>query len=133
MEKDKNDSSKSFDHVKVGPTPVLVLHNLWRQMHMFLDILEFRVEKKTKSYFEKNCFGNVVPDLWKMAKIVFKLLRKKMVSNNRTFMGLIFAVMHFVTPFTNVSRHPQVSGRKHKKMFRENCFENMISEISKKK
>ena len=34
----------SFDHVKVGPTPVLELHNLLRQIHMFLDIVEFRVE-----------------------------------------------------------------------------------------
>ena len=36
----------SFDHVKVGPMPILELHNLWHQIHMFLDILEFRVEKK---------------------------------------------------------------------------------------
>ena len=41
----------SFDHVKVGPTPVLALHNLWRQIHMFLDILEFRVENQ-KNYLE---------------------------------------------------------------------------------
>ena len=34
----------SLDQVKVGPTPVLELHNLWRQIHMFLDILEFRIE-----------------------------------------------------------------------------------------
>ena len=39
----------SFDHVKVGPTPVLALHHLWRKIHMFLDILEFRVENKIKS------------------------------------------------------------------------------------
>ena len=54
----------SFDHVKVGPTPVLELHNLWRQIHIFLDILEFRVENKEK-YLEKNCCGNMVSDLWK--------------------------------------------------------------------
>ena len=42
----------SFDHVKVGPTLILALHNLWRQIHMFLDILEFRVENKT-NYLEK--------------------------------------------------------------------------------
>ena len=34
----------SLDYVKVGPTPVLELHNLWRQIHMFLDIPEFRIE-----------------------------------------------------------------------------------------
>ena len=36
----------SFDHVKVGPPPVLELLNLWRQIHMFLDILELRVEEE---------------------------------------------------------------------------------------
>ena len=36
----------SFDHVKVGPTPVLALCNLWRNLHMFLEILEFRVRNK---------------------------------------------------------------------------------------
>ena len=34
----------SFDHVKVRPTPILELHNLWHKIHMFLDILEFRIE-----------------------------------------------------------------------------------------
>ena len=27
----------SFDHVKVGPSPALALHNLWRQIHIFLE------------------------------------------------------------------------------------------------
>ena len=40
----------SFDHVKVGPMPVLAVHNLWCQIHMFLDILEFKVENKTKIF-----------------------------------------------------------------------------------
>ena len=48
----------SYDHVKVGPMPVLALHNLGRQIHMFLDILEFKVESK-------NCFGNVISNLLK--------------------------------------------------------------------
>ena len=34
----------SFDHVKVGPTAFLALRNLWLNLHMFLDILELRVE-----------------------------------------------------------------------------------------
>ena len=46
----------SFDHVKVGPTPVLALRNLWRNLHMFLDILEFRVKNKNK-YLEKKLFS----------------------------------------------------------------------------
>ena len=44
----------SFDHVKVGPTPILELHNLWLQIHMFLAILEFRVENK--KIFRKKLF-----------------------------------------------------------------------------
>ena len=52
----------SFDHVKVGPTPVLTLHNLWRQIHMFLVILELRVENK-KNILDQNCVGNMVSDL----------------------------------------------------------------------
>ena len=47
----------SFDHVKVRPTPVLELHNVWRQIHMFLDILEFRIENK-KKYLEKTDSGS---------------------------------------------------------------------------
>ena len=37
--------------------PVLVLHNWWRQIHMFLDILEFRVEEVSQlsNYFSLNC------------------------------------------------------------------------------
>ena len=53
----------SFDHVKVGPTPVLALCNLWLQIQMFLDILEFRIENKKK--FRENCFENLVSDLLK--------------------------------------------------------------------
>ena len=36
----------SFDHVKVGTTPILPLDNLLRNLHTFPDILEFRVLKK---------------------------------------------------------------------------------------
>ena len=38
-----------FDHVKVWPTPVLALRNLWHNLHMFLEILKFRVINKTKN------------------------------------------------------------------------------------
>ena len=40
----------SFEHVKVGPTPAL--HNLCCKIHMFLNILEYRVENQ-KKYLEK--------------------------------------------------------------------------------
>ena len=39
---------------------------------MLLGILEFGVENK-KKYLEKNYFGNMVSDLWKIAKIVRKI------------------------------------------------------------
>ena len=42
------------------------------------------------------------------------------------------AVTHFVTHFTHVSRHFGVKCRKQKKMFREKCFENVVSYVNKK-
>ena len=54
----------SFDHVKVASTPVLEFNNLWCQIHMFLDILELRVINK-KKHLKKNCFRNLVSDMWK--------------------------------------------------------------------
>ena len=36
----------SFDHVNVCPSLYLALSNLLRNLHMFLGILEYRVEKK---------------------------------------------------------------------------------------
>ena len=44
----------SFDHVKVGPMLVSALQNLWRTFHMFLDILEFRVEMFFRIFFLQN-------------------------------------------------------------------------------
>ena len=43
----------SFDHVKVGSTPVLALHNLWRQIHMFIP--SWSLKKNTKK-LEKKLF-----------------------------------------------------------------------------
>ena len=42
------------------------------------------------------------------------------------------AVTHFVTQVTHVSRHFGVYHRKHKKLSRENCFENVVSDLTKK-
>ena len=42
-------------------------------------------------------------------------------------------VTHFVMHFTHDSRHFGVYCRKLKKMLRENYFENVVSEINKKK
>ena len=42
------------------------------------------------------------------------------------------AVTHFVPHFTHVSRHFGVYCRKQKKLVRENCFENVVSEVNKK-
>ena len=55
----------SFDHVKVGPMPVLALHNLWCQIYMFLDIFKWREENKTKTIVKK------------LPKLSVKLLWKK--------------------------------------------------------
>ena len=68
----------SFDQVKVEPTPVLALSNLLRNLYMFLDIREFRVENL------KTIKKKIVLILWcqicsKMALIVSKLLRKILI------------------------------------------------------
>ena len=41
------------------------------------------------------------------------------------------AVTLFVTQFTQVSRHFWVNSRKQKEMVRENCFENVVSNLWK--
>ena len=92
---------------------------------MFLDILEFKVECK------KNICKKVLVK-WsqtygKMALIVCKVTLKKLVCKIRTFMGKILAVTHFVTHFTHVSRQFEFLSRKQNKLFRENCFENVVS------
>ena len=76
----------SLDHVKVGPTPVLELHNLRRQIHMFLDILEFRIKNK-KNYLEKTVLVMWSQTCGKMPKIVRKLSLKIIICKIRTFMG----------------------------------------------
>ena len=38
------------------------------------------------------------------------------------------AVTHFLTQFTHVSRHFGAYSRKQTKLFRENCFENVVSD-----
>ena len=49
-------------------------------------------------------------------------------------MGVKMALTHFVTQFTHVSRHFRVYSRKQnkEKWFRENCFENVVSDLYKK-
>ena len=42
-----------FDHAKVGPMPFLALLNFWHNLHMFLDILEFKVENKITKFRKK--------------------------------------------------------------------------------
>ena len=42
------------------------------------------------------------------------------------------AVTHFVTNSTHVFRHFGVYCRKQKKLLRENCFENVVSEVDQK-
>ena len=64
----------SFAHVKVGPTPVLALHNLWRQIH----ILEFGLENK-KKYLEKTVLVIWSQTCGKIARIVCKITLKKIV------------------------------------------------------
>ena len=48
------------------------------------------------------------------------------------FHGVKKAVTHFVMQFTHVSTHCGVYNRKQKQLFRENCFENMVSDLKQK-
>ena len=50
-----------FCHDQVTPVKFLAFFNLWRILHMFLDNMELRAEKKNYS-LEKNCFKNMVSD-----------------------------------------------------------------------
>ena len=71
---------------------------------MFIDILEFRVENR-KGYLEKKTVLVMLCQTCEnMAKIVRKITLEKIVFKIRTFMGLIWAVTHFGTQFTHISR-----------------------------
>ena len=72
---------------------------------MFLDILELRVENKTKS-LEKNSSVNVVSNLWEMYNLDFK--------------GVYFCCYAICD---------SIYTRRTKNMFRENRFENAVQEI----
>ena len=43
--------------------------------------------------------------------------------------GYILAVTEFVKKNKHVSRHPRVSSRKQKKLFLENCFNNLCLDL----
>ena len=47
------------------------------------------------------------------------------------FHGVKMAVTHFVTQFTHVVRHLEFRVENKKKLFRENCFENVVSDVKK--
>ena len=47
------------------------------------------------------------------------------------FYWVKIAVTHFVTQFTHVSRLFGVNSIKQRKIFRENCFENVVSDLQK--
>ena len=106
----------SFDYVKVGPTPVLALHNLWRQIYIFLDILECRV--KNKIFF---------------SKLFLKLLQTKYILKYGLSWGKLCPLrtlwhnLHMVLDIFECRVE-----KKTKKMFRDNCFENVGLEIHRK-
>ena len=57
---------------------------------------------------------------------------KKIFFLNLTSRGVNRGVTQFHVQFTQVSRQFLAFNRKQKKLFRENCFENMVSVLSKK-
>ena len=96
---------------------------------MFLDILEFRVENKKK--IRKNYFSNVVSDLLKNGlKCNCKVTQNSL--QNLDFHGVNFGRYALCdTIFTCFQTFWSFEQRT-KKMFRENCFENVVSEIYQK-
>ena len=59
----------------------------------------------------------------------FNLKNKIGKAKNLILRGYILADTHFVTQCTHVSRHPRVKIRKQKQFFKENCFENVVSDL----
>ena len=62
----------------------------------------------------------------------FNLKKKFWNAWNLDFHGVKMAVTHFVMHFTHDSRHFGVYCRKQKKLLRENCFKNVVSEVNEK-
>ena len=56
---------------------------------------------------------------------------KKIIFENLTSRGVNRGVTQFHAQFTQVSRQFLAFNRKQKKLFKENCFENMVSVLSK--
>jgi len=69
----------------------------------------------------------------KMPKIVRKVTLKIIICKIRTFMGYILALTHFVTHLRMFLDVLEFRVENKKKLFRENCFENLVSEINQKK
>ena len=64
----------SIDHVKVRATPFLALHNLGRNLHMFLDILELGVDNQNIFFKEKKTVLLIRSKIWgKIALLVRKI------------------------------------------------------------
>ena len=57
---------------------------------------------------------------------------EKNIFRKLTSRGVNRGVTQFHAQFTQVSRQLSAFNRKQKKLFRENCFENMVSVLSKK-
>ena len=63
----------SFHQVKGGPTPFFMFCNLWRHLHMFLNILELGIKNKKKELLEKTVFNMWSQIAEKLPKIVHKI------------------------------------------------------------
>ena len=70
---------------------------------------------------------------WKpKIRIKIKIIKKNLGNAwNLDFHGVKKVVTHFVTQFTHVPKHFGVYGRKPKKIVRENCFKNQVSDLKK--
>ena len=74
----------------------------------------------------------MVSDLWKNGIYCLKIYLEKFNLSNLILGGYILAVLHFVTQFSHVSRHPRVKNKKQNFFFDKTVLK-MVSQICGKK
>ena len=68
------------------------LRTLWRNLHMFLDILEFWLENQ--NIFRENCFEKMVSDWWK--NVLTKLFWEESAPKNKKKHKSVHNLLHII-------------------------------------
>ena len=96
---------------------------------MFIDILEFRIENETK-IFRKNCFGNVVSDLW--LKLYVKLLQKKKFLKFGLSWGKFWPLRTLGSNLHIFLDNFEFRVKNKPKMFRKNCLKMLSQKFTRR-